>query len=582
MHLLWKRESNNSELYVEVFKIVSTINRQKCYNRLAAGKQSCPKSNHRSRKHRKIADSKLEQKKWIEAMDQYTASLCYAEKDSENMSWAYGKRSVCFLNIKMYEKCLIDIDLATRANCPPHLIQELEKRRNYCQKLMKNDDQFKKFLPKLSYEANERYPDMANVMGIRYNKEFGRHIRANCYIPVGKTIFLEEAFIAQTPESSSSMAFKCSNCLKSYMNFIPCANCNFGMFCNTNCAETDILHKTECTERFPEDPVERFVMRSIFFAIRLFVDIDSLIAFVEETVGEKQISIPHSLLDAISKYRAFLRLNRFLLLENKYIVSRRAFQVYSALVPRKSIKELFPDEKKRRFLMHLVLHHDNIISSNIYSAESKEDMLMNVTLSYFNHSCVPNAMMHRIGNMQYCVTIRPIKKNQQIFLTYMAESFVQSLFEGVADEKTNRYLLETFNFQCKCEMCDPDEQNSRGLCSNSDYLFVIPFASRLTLAYESKRLKNALYKKSANLLNEFGERWCDELAIITCVFIASGHGLFYDQFDGKFDELNESFIERWWKILNKFLSYLHIAYIFLLAYILISVQLSINALCTFN
>lgn len=575
MHSLWKKESTNNQRYVEVFKNIKPIGRQirippKPNSERKASESSNKKNNERSTRYRRQADAKLDQRKWIEAMDLYNASLCYANADSANVSWAYAKRSACFLNIKMFDKCLVDIGLAKRAHCPLHLVKELEKRDEYCRKSMENNDQFKAFTPKLSYAADECYPDMANVLEMKYDSKFGRHIIAKCDISVGKTIFLEQAFIAQSPRTH----VECSHCLKTHRNFIPCVNCNRGMFCDMVCAEADIFHRTECTENLLIDPVESFLMRSIFLAVSLFSDVESLIAFVEEAVKDAQIRlpVPPPLNNVQAKYRAFLQLSRFLSVENQLTVSKRSSLVYNALINRRSIQGAFGCEDKKRFLMHLVLHHDNVITSNIYSADMNENMLMNVALSYFNHACAPTAMMHRMGNLQYCVTIRPIKKNQQIFLTYVAESFVQSLFEGTLDARDYQYLWDTFGFRCGCELCAPAsecdvEKRSSNIGSNEDYQFLIPFAAGLSLAHAPIDLKTKLHNTTADLLNRFGEHWCDELAIVTCAFIATGNGLFFDLFDGKFDELDESIVGKFGKFLAKILLNLQIAYIYFLAYV---------------
>lgn len=45
-------------------------------------------------------------------MEWYNKSMCFAKVRTEQMGLAYANRSSSFLNLKMYRKCLIDIEYA--------------------------------------------------------------------------------------------------------------------------------------------------------------------------------------------------------------------------------------------------------------------------------------------------------------------------------------------------------------------------------------------------------------------------------------------------------------------------------------
>lgn len=77
--------------------------------------------------------------------------LCFAENDTENVALAYGNRSACNFGLKMYGKCLTDIELAINANYPDRLKSKLEKRKAECLKLVHLDIPVEKFDVKLSY-----------------------------------------------------------------------------------------------------------------------------------------------------------------------------------------------------------------------------------------------------------------------------------------------------------------------------------------------------------------------------------------------------------------------------------------------
>lgn len=90
------------------------------------------KSNKIAMEKRKLGINDFHNRNWNDAIDWFNESLCFAEIGTKIVGIAYSNRSACFFNMKMYEKCLIDIELAMNNNCPTHLIPDLEKRKESC------------------------------------------------------------------------------------------------------------------------------------------------------------------------------------------------------------------------------------------------------------------------------------------------------------------------------------------------------------------------------------------------------------------------------------------------------------------
>lgn len=68
--------------------------------------------------------------------------------------------------------------------------------------------------------------------------------------------------------------------------------------------------------------------------------------------------------------------------------------------------------------------------------------------SFFNHSCIPNAVAYRKENNQaIVVVIRPIKKTEEIFLCYRVDFYTHTT------HYRQNVLKETWNFQCICPRC---------------------------------------------------------------------------------------------------------------------------------
>lgn len=97
-----------------------------------SNRSHCAKSDKRSTQFRLQGNAKVKETLWHEAMKFYNNSLCTAEIASENVSLAYANRSLCFLKLSMYDKCLVDIELAINANYPKQLWSKLEERRAFC------------------------------------------------------------------------------------------------------------------------------------------------------------------------------------------------------------------------------------------------------------------------------------------------------------------------------------------------------------------------------------------------------------------------------------------------------------------
>lgn len=513
MEFLWQKESTDTGFYIDILKNIPTEFRKSCLENISKYKavkiRFAQKSNKKSSIFYANGNRAFATSEWREAMELYNKSLCFAEINSKNVGFAYASRSACFFHLKMYKKCLVDIDLAKQANYPVDLLPELDNRRYHCLDLMKSDNEIEEFVPMLSYGDDEKFPGLANVLKVEFNDNFGRHIIAKTDISAGKTILVEEAF---TSRLVGIQYMNCSACLKTTMNFIACDHCTSALFCDSSCANANNYHKIECKEHaFDSKSPNEFYMRSILTALSIFDNTDSLMAFVEDSINEKIDKPPEPLKDMKSKYRALLQLSTFASDKNKKLFYRSAFMVYYSLMSMKSIRKLFDTEQKKRFLMHLALHHYVVILINNFRSvrfDTIEDEGAFIICSYFNHACAPNLMVKRIGQLRYCVTIRPIKAGQQLFVTYFGDLFCEQSVEHYQE-----YLMTNFNFRCTCERCESHKlkMNSQNMLSDPEYLYLCTEQFKQPAqGYDLIKLKQ-LQEKWVDLLNRFGEHWCCEL-----------------------------------------------------------------------
>lgn len=550
MDLLWQEESNKNSifcccftsaptidtgsglLYTDIFKTIkSNYPNLSKRNRLSGSQyeRGLVKNNEKATKLREEGNIRFETGDLIEAMKYYNLSLRFAEVNSETVAFAYANRSSCFLHLKMYEKCLVDIELAKLANYPEQSLPKLEKRHADCLEAMKANDQVDDFIPQLSYDADENFPGMSNVLEIKYNVQFGRHIVAKCDIEVGKTVLLEESFTSQESASLQSEAWNCEYCQKPLMNFIACEKCTSALFCNTSCMERDEFHKIVCEEQTHKkiDNIKCDLL-VMFFAINTFSNVDDLMEFVDKTIKDESTKIPKSLNDDKSKYRAFLQLNQLALADKEKLVVG-SYLVYTNLMARDVIKTKFDTEKKQNFLMHLTLHHRCIIlSSSFISLDPLSKPIANV-VSYFNHSCAPNALcVNYLSQGNRLITVRPIQKGEQLFINYVPVARRCSP-EYTTTDSRRKFLNETFAFKCECEKCESTSwpKQSDRFASDPRYAFylkeirdfIFQRDPRKGLSHRKDALK--LQEKCIELLKEYGrEEWSNEAEIVAANFYA--------------------------------------------------------------
>lgn len=71
-------------------------------------------------------------------------------------------------------------------------------------------------------------------------------------------------------------------------------------------------------------------------------------------------------------------------------------------------------------------------------------------VSRFNHSCAPNLYyITDENNITHCIAVRPIKKGEQLFISYLDEMKFQST------EERKKYIEDKWSFTCKCDKCFP-------------------------------------------------------------------------------------------------------------------------------
>lgn len=245
----------------------------------------------------------------------------------------------------------------------------------------------------------------------------------------------------------------CHTCLKTDTNLIPCKHCSDVMFCGDDCSNWNSLHKLECQTSYHQidDIGLKFAIQTLLVVIEMFPDIESLMQFVEKIIVDKTFhKIPKTSGDQHSKYGIFLSLTQSF--KDEHVC--QAYKAFTCISLLPKISYLFDTEKKQRFLMHLLLHHAIVTPKNAFvdcaHVDNQRTTLKYVfdALSIMNHSCSPNLSFTTMGKYGYCVSVRPIKKGDQMFINYLGDDAHQTF------DMRQKILKDVWGFECKCDKCE--------------------------------------------------------------------------------------------------------------------------------
>lgn len=512
MDLLWKKDLYGE--LVDIFANVDLMDELSWKVRIMAGVVLSKKKNESSTKYREQGNKEMQESQYYEAMLNYNISLCYAEVGTDNVSLAYANRSLCFLKMTKYDKCLIDIELAVKAGYPQQSMGKLEQRRKFCLERIKNASSNDSSEPKLDFDAHENFPGLSMVVQMECNKKFGRHFVAKSDINAGKVVMVEEAFVtASHPEYKMNA---CEACFRHARNFIACPNCNGALFCDQICAD-DFTHVWKCGRQNKDDNfLVEFTLRSVIYAMTIFdKGFDDLRNFVKEVIQspswQKRKNVPEALGDMPSRYRMFLELNLWLSAAEKSRMIQTGYEGYRILMQKDGMKEFFSGQDNHFFLKHLFVMHASIVYCNIFQTEAIGSVWL--LKNHFNHSCAPNVLTSWYENKSVAITSRPIKKGDQLFVSYGKQYFVEP--RSIREAQ----LWEDFGFHCECEKCGNDEWpvSSTRIESDPDYQFLVENSKDLSVFEVGKRL--SLKRKCVDILVKYSDAvWCTQLDVVSHLY----------------------------------------------------------------
>lgn len=397
-----------------------------------------------ARERREEGKQLFGEKNYVEAMREFNRSLMFAKPNSEDVGIAYANRSACFFYLNMLKECLADIELAKENNYPKHLMQKLDDRIKKCLELEEESpkpvllpirEEMLSFDDKL-FDEHDQFAGVAECLEIRKNDEFGRHVITNCDLEIGQTILIERPFSITPTKFCTQNRDRCLFCFGKLKNFITCEKCSIGFFCDNYCMKR-AFHRIQCgMEIFSDDKEQIELIVNTFLKINsLFSDVGLLMKTVETLVKGDDIT------DGLSvRQRNFCSVFQLKVNRGNYSdelmkdVESIPSTAFNTIISFPDIKEKYTTREQQCFLQHLILQLFYIVQNAIDLQEyvRPDGKTKLATYSFKNyakaiysfgcnipHSCIPNVHWFSIDDRLVCKVIRPIKKGEQIFRSYL-------------------------------------------------------------------------------------------------------------------------------------------------------------------
>lgn len=429
---------------------------------------------------------------FVNALEAYNESLCYATVNSETYATILANRAIIYLKAGFYGFALENINLAlNNKNCPLRLKEKWEKRKQEIEEKMdKNEDTFdvyEKLKPKLelSHAPNPKMPCAIDALEYASDDVFGRYVRTKQNLKPGDIIILEKPFFKTLLKTG--IYSQCTNCMKNnYFNLFPCEKTTSVMFCSTECA-------TDAWERFYKyeypiidgifdlfTKIQIITLRATIRTFTMVPNLEALKAFINSIDEEKEnaFNIDYTTAKETDEFKAIYALATN---EDSRTVAdsfQRTNLCAIAWYIAKEFTDLrstFKDEEIENLFLELLVRFNQAAAVNYHcvSENMQKSIGLDLNLSPYspktcgsgafalcsliNHSCAPNVVRFSSSGINVILVVRPIRVGEQIFDNYGPHHCLEPRNERI------KSLKDQYLFACNCEACKNDYKDISNL-----------------------------------------------------------------------------------------------------------------------
>ncbi|XP_065090076.1 uncharacterized protein LOC135711222 [Ochlerotatus camptorhynchus] len=399
------------------------------------------------------------EKSYSEALKKYNECICWATTGSEHLAIGFANRSALHYDTGEYELTLVNIMLAKKNNYPERLMPKLLAREASCRERIDKGQSRQSTMCtrfEMTIEKNPKIPCIAKGISMKMLPGYGRSLVAEKNFKTGDVILNEKMIMASV--NSGSKFLSCNYCTSdSYHALIPCPHCVSVMYCDEECLKKSLEsnHRFECgiVEKLNHISYGHSYIgpRMLFFGLTLFRDdVQEMMDFCAKQ--EKLITDPFTLDctedDPMRDFKTFHRTKVLpIVLGMDYVIRYQAALYYTVFIKHPPVKTLFNSEARRHFMLQCL--HDYMRTAFVLTTFQTNDVSyqLHTFASLCNHSCIPNALaLSAFGHLKL-VVLCPIRKNQQITISY------GPLFSENTDGVRAR-TLETMEITCLCDACN--------------------------------------------------------------------------------------------------------------------------------
>lgn len=404
---------------------------------------------------------------YYEALLRYNRALCFAEPNTKVVGLLYANRADVYFKLNLFDKCLKNIRKAREEHCPAGKFERLDLLEEECLDVV--DEKNEKENPwkyfKLSYPTNECLPYVVDCLEVKSDQKYGRYVITNQALKIGDVIAIEKPifkFLKTDPDDDeypeSNMFTFCANCLMdNLMDLIPCSSCVTTMFCSTKChQEADKrFHQYECNldEIFKEVENWRMALRCFFEALAVC---DESIEELEEmfnedassTIFDFDFSDPRDKSNARNQLKCMMALARKVVVKSKNV--SQVFQHHPKLIEIWAKHQEFIMKFLKRMMQIEILNFHGIKGRSLNRSDPYRSCVGDggfAFCSLLNHSCCANVMRIVVENRMVIIVERPIQPGEQIFDSYIGDSFY------FKSKNSRQMELMDYQFVCDCNAC---------------------------------------------------------------------------------------------------------------------------------
>jgi len=325
-------------------------------------------------------------------------------------------------------------------------------------------------VPELSYGPNSRLPSASLGIDLQFSPDKGRFFIATKDLSPGDVILKEEPYAAVL--ETVFRVNHCAYCLKKTSTPIPCFECATVQFCSEFCRDEGWTnyHKFECGILAYLEP-SQYLGRLPHLALRIVTKtgLQNLVRHTQKLLpgptGETKndplymdpasYSSVHNLASNTDK-RTFEDLFKKTA-EAVFMSKCLKFNGFFGSPVNFSLEQ----QRAQIFVSSLILRHLQTAATN--GLEMAECLLKNnditkfdiipiggaifPTMSFFNHSCYPNAMRLGYQNQQVVRVIRRIPKGAEVNIDYGFDFYATPM------DVRHKKAMANYHFRCTCVAC---------------------------------------------------------------------------------------------------------------------------------